>query len=115
MNKEFEEHRIAEIIYNLKHVTANTVIHKGPCIVGNVVCSGEGADATCDVYDGDNTSAEKKLHLDALSKTSFGTGAANRGYFRNGIYIVVNASTTHVSIWYIPLSSADVRHIQTHH
>ncbi len=84
-------------------VNVNTLIHKGPCIVGNIVISGDGAAGDCDIYDGENANAERKYHLEVASGYSFAIGAATLKKFNYGIYIVVNAATTFVTVEYVPL------------
>ncbi len=90
-------------IFATKIVNTTTyLLHKGPCIVGNIILSGDGAAGDCDIYDGENANAERKYHLEVASGTSFATGAG-RKKFNYGIYIVVNATTTFVTVEYVPL------------
>ena len=82
---------------------ASKVLYIGPCIVGNIIISGDGAAGDCDIYDGVNASAERKYHLEVASGTSFATGAATLKKFNYGVHVVVNAATTFVTVEYIPL------------
>ena len=81
----------------------SSVLHLGPCIVGNIAISGDGAAGDCDVYDGENAKAERKYHLEVLTGVSFATGAAALKKFNYGVYVVVNAATTFVTVELIPL------------
>lgn len=94
-------------VYTVKLANTNECIHKGKCIVGNIVISADGVNGDADIYDGENDNGERKFHLEALSTTTFGTGASEEKDFDKGIYIKVNASTTFVSV------SFRVREIET--
>lgn len=80
------------------------IIHKGPCIVCCVMVAADGADGDCQVYDGENASAELKAHIEALSGTTFRWQLSLGTDFDHGIYIVVNAATTKVTVTYTPES-----------
>lgn len=84
-------------------VTANMVICRSPAILIDVTISGDGANGDCDVYDGENTFGEKKAHLEVLSGTSFSFKPPCGVRINNGIYVVVNAATTNVTITFIAL------------
>lgn len=81
--------------------TTNRVIHIGDIIVDSIEIAADGANGDCDVYEGVTDKAEKKVHLEALSGTSFHYHGP--ALFKNGIYIKVNASTTNVMVTYRPL------------
>ena len=83
--------------------TKNALICKSPAILIDVTISGDGANGDCDVYDGENTFGDKKAHLEVLSGTSCSWKPTCGVRINNGIYIVVNASTTNVSVSFIPL------------
>ena len=86
------------------HTTANIIITKGPCLVTGVLVSGHGASAEGVVYDGLNTNGEIKAHLDAISGTTFSWNHSSPCRFQNGIYVTVDANTTHVTVSYINLA-----------
>jgi len=90
-------------IFISKMVNVNTVILVGPCIVGCITIAGDGAVGDCDIYDGENAQAERKYHLETVAGiTAVGT-AGSLKKFEHGIYVVVNAATTFVTVEYIPL------------
>ena len=84
------------------HINATGIVYKGPCYVSAITIAGDGAAADCDIYDGLNTNGERKFHLEALAGTTFIANLLHPTPFDNGIYVVVNAATTHVTIQYIP-------------
>jgi hypothetical protein len=88
----------------IKLVTVSQTIHIGPCRLQSVTLSGDAANADCDIHDGDNASAEKKLHLEAPSGET-ALFAPSRGVKMNyGIHVVVNAATSNCTVTYHPLS-----------
>lgn len=87
----------------LKLVTANTVLHNGPCFVSGVTLAADGQNCDAQIYDGINTNGEEKIHLEALTGTSFKWGPHPRVKFNNGIYVVVSRAEAHVMVTYIPL------------
>lgn len=92
-----------ESLSDLIHVAVTGLIHIGPSVFHGVIVSGEGADANAQVYDGTNANAEELFHIEAVSKTTFGWRSTDGVLFHKGIYVVVNASTTHVMIEYHPI------------
>jgi hypothetical protein len=91
---------IGRSVYTL----ANRHIHSGPCIVNCVHVAGDGANADCQVYDGESTSGRLVAHLETLSGTSYSWCPPGGADFDFGIYIAVNAATTKVTVTYIPES-----------
>jgi hypothetical protein len=89
-------------IHPLVHLNKNTVIHKGSCRLEAVCISCDGANGDCDVYDGDNANSRHVLHLEALSGTTFNFEPSHSGAMHYGIYVVVSAATTHVTVVYDP-------------
>lgn len=87
-----------------EYTAASVLIHKGPLDIFCVMLAGDGANADCQVYDGENANGDLKAHIEALSGTTFHwhTGKAVR--FNKGLYIAVNASTSKVTVTYSPLS-----------
>lgn len=84
--------------------SASSVIYRGPCLVKSVNVAGDGANADCQVYDGDNDKAQQKAHIEALSGTSFNWLPGSGTKFQYGIYLVVNAATTKVSVTLEPVT-----------
>lgn len=81
------------------------VIHIGPCEVDDVTLAGDGAAADCQVYDGTNAQGKLKIHLEAISGTTFSWSPTHHANFHFGIYIVVNAGTSKVTVMFNPKSS----------
>jgi len=92
--------------YITKLFTADQVINIGPCLVWDVTIAADGAVGNCDIYNGDNDQAEKKIHLEAISGTSFSWHGHTDVPWEYGIYLKVNASTTNVMITYMPVGKA---------
>lgn len=86
------------------YTTSNRIIHKGPCIVLAVHVAGDGANGDCQVYDGESTNDDQKAHIEVLSGTSYAWRPGQGTDFDKGIYIAVNASTTKVTVTFIPES-----------
>jgi len=85
------------------YITSSQLIHRGPCIVKCVHIAGDGANGDCQVYDGVNNSGLLKAHLEVLSGTSYTWRPGEGTDFDFGIYIVVNAATTKVTVTFNPL------------
>lgn len=102
-----EKQRIELPLYTLELTTVDRVIEHGPCRLCSVCISGDGAAGDCDVYDGESTADQKKVHLEVLSGTTFNFEPACGVFFRKGIYVVRNASTTNVMITYKPLTDKE--------
>lgn len=86
------------------HTSTSRVIYLGPCVVRDVTIAGDTANAACQVYDGESASDELKLHIEALSDMSCSWSPPGGVLFNKGIYIAVNASTSHVTVTYEPVS-----------
>jgi len=84
----------------MRNVTG--LVNHGPCILYDVLMSADGANADCDLYDGDGTNDERKFHVETLSGTSISWNSKRGTLFRKGLYIVVNAATTFVSVTFVP-------------
>jgi len=91
------------------YTNTSRLIFKGPCIVEAAHIAGDGADGDCQIYDGENVNGELKSHLEALSGTTFRWQPGKGSKFHNGIYIVVNAATTKVSITYNSIGTGPVK------
>ncbi len=92
----------------LIRVTVNSLVAPGPCVLLSATIAAEGAAADCDIYNGKNANAPSPAHLEALSGTTFHLDLEGPALFENGIFVEVNASTTHVMVEYIPLSQAQL-------
>lgn len=83
------------------------VIHKGPCIVKAVHVAGDGAGCEVVIIDGVNSSGKVKAIIIVLSGSSYTWRPGEGTDFDYGIYVNVNASTTKVTVTYIPESRKD--------
>lgn len=86
-----------------RYFVSSEVVYKGPCIVKSVHIAGDGANGDCAIYDGIGTKGELKAHLEVLSGTSYNWVPGDGVLFRFGIYQIGNATTTKVTVTYIPL------------
>lgn len=86
------------------YTNTSRLIHSGPCIVKTVHIAGDGANADAQIYDGFNTSGHLKAHLEVLSGSSYTWRPGEGTDFDQGLYIAVNASTTKVTVTFIPES-----------
>jgi hypothetical protein len=89
------------VIAHSDYTKTSRVIHRGPCIVKTVHMAADGANADCQVYDGESTNGDLKAHIEALSGTSASWKPGDGTDFDKGIYIEVNAATTKVTITFI--------------
>ena len=92
------------VIATSEYTNSSRLIYSGPCIVKAVHVAGDGANGDCQVYDGLNNLGTLKAHLEVLSGTTFAWLPGEGTDFDHGIYIAVNASTTKVTVTYIPES-----------
>lgn len=86
------------------YTQTSRLLHRGPCIVKAVHLAGDGANADCQVYDGESTADDLKAHLEVLSGTSYTWRPGDGTDFDKGLYIAVNASTARVTATFIPES-----------
>ena len=100
MTEKVEIPRIAPSDYT----NTSRLIHSGPCIVKSVFVSADGASGDCQVYDGLNNNGTLKAHVEVLTGTSYTWHPGEGTDFDQGLYIVVNAATTKVTVTYIPES-----------
>ncbi|KKM23096.1 hypothetical protein LCGC14_1618680 [marine sediment metagenome] len=84
------------------YTNKSRLIFTGPCLVKTVHVAGDGAVGDCQVYDGQNANGELKAHIEVLSGTSYEWRPGDGTGFEQGIYIVVNASTTKVTVTFEP-------------
>ena len=75
----------------------------GKVAVLSVFVSGDAAAGDCQVYDGQGIGDPQRVHIEVESGTSKEWLPFNPVLFRNGLYVVVNAVTTKVTVEYIPL------------
>ena len=90
-------------LFTQKCFHASQGVHIGPCVVGNVAITSTTGTGLVKVYDGLNALAEEKFVLACIQDTTFATGAAQDHDFKHGIYITVDAATTHAMISYYPI------------
>lgn len=93
-----------ETVAHSDYLCASRLVHKGPCIVKAVHVSADGANGDCQVYDGESVNGELKAHIEVLSGTSYTWQPGVGTDFDYGIYIVVNAVTTKVTVSYLVCS-----------
>lgn len=80
------------------------VIHVGPCEVDDLTMAADNGAADCDLYDGVNNKARRKVHLEAISGTTFSWSPTHHANFHYGIYIKVSSSSAKVTVMYKPTS-----------
>lgn len=85
----------------MRNVTG--LVYDGPCVLHSASISGDGANADCDLYDGLSTTGRRRLHLEVLSGTSFDKHFRHGAIVDQGLYLVVNAATTFVTVEYTPI------------
>lgn len=93
-----DENRRAE------YTNTSRIIHKGPLKISCVIVAAGGAAATCDIYDGESSSGDLKCHLEVANGLTYHWGPDVDVKFHKGLYIAVNAATTHVTVTFTPLS-----------
>lgn len=86
----------------LKTVNTSQLLYKGPCLICGIGITGDGANGEIDIYDGVNDSAEHKMKLKCLDSTTHSINTTYPIQFNYGIYVKVNATTTHSYIYWIP-------------
>jgi len=86
------------------YTNTSRLIHSGPCIVRSVHIGCCGSAGYAQVYDGLNTNGTLKAYLALSDGDSYNWLPGDGTDFDQGIYIVVNAVTTHVTVTYIPES-----------
>lgn len=84
-------------------VTADTLIHIGPCIFHGCLLAADGGNDDAQIFDGTNSNGEERFHLEALSGTTFGWRSTDGVLFHKGIYVVVKDSNAHVMVEYHPI------------
>ena len=80
--------------------TTSRVLYKGRCKVHSILVAGDGANGDSQVFDGENSDGDEKFHIEALSGTTALWLSSEGVNFMKGIYIAVNAATTHVTVEY---------------
>ena len=84
----------------LIYTTSNLIVTRGRCLFLGAWVAGDGANGDCQIYDGVSTNDPQKVHLEALSGTTFALVPPAPVIFERGIYLVVSAATTKVTIAY---------------
>jgi len=102
-----DERQVSLMVGHSEYTAATKLIHSGPCIVKNVTVAGDGAVGDCQIYDGYSTSGKLMAHLEVLSGTTFSWMPGDGTDFDQGIYVVVSAATTKVTVTYVPESRKD--------
>lgn len=95
-----EEH---EALSELYLVTGSEIVHKGPSILHGFLLAADGGAAAADIYDGVNSQAEKRIHLEALSGTTFGWRSTDGIKLYNGIYVETTATFGVIMLEYHPM------------
>jgi len=90
-----------------KLVNSSQLVSAGPLWLCLATVAGDGANADCQIYDGIDTNGEKITHLEALSGTTFSLPIRDDILLRKGLYVVVNASTTFVTLLWYPAKKED--------
>lgn len=85
-------------VYN---ATTQITDRGGTWLVGATLAA-DGANGDCDLYDGLDTSGDKKTHLEALSGTTVNLDLKRPILFRKGIFLVCNATTSFVTLTTLP-------------
>lgn len=86
------------------YTAASRLIHKGPCLVKSVHIAGDGENADCQVYDGENNKGELKAHLEVTQGRSYTWRPGDGTDFDNGLYVGVSGSGAKVTVTFIPES-----------
>lgn len=100
----FEDKVKLPVIAPSEYTYTSRIIHKGPCIIKSVHVAADGANGDCQIYDGESASGNLKAHVEVLSGTSYTWRPGQGTDFDFGLYIVVNANTTKVTVTFIPES-----------
>ncbi|KKN14347.1 hypothetical protein LCGC14_0997060 [marine sediment metagenome] len=94
---------------NIDLFKADGIVHIGPCSLISATIAGNGANAQCDIYDGVDANGKVVTHLEALDNTTFHADLDAHPILYRGIYLDVNATTTEMTIEWIPLTVKEVR------
>ena len=92
-----------ESLSELYLFTGEEIVHKGPCILHCFLLAADGGAAEADIYDGENANAERRIHLEALSGTTFGWRSTDGIKFYNGIFVATTATNGVVMVEYHPV------------
>lgn len=82
---------------------ASALVFKGACLVHSIFVGADGAAAQVDIYDGVGILGTHKYRINAISDDSKPLMLPVPTDFDNGIYVVVNANTTYVTVQYSPV------------
>lgn len=95
------------LIGHSEYTNVTKLIHSGPCIVKSVHVACCGSAGYAWVYDGLNNQGKFKAYLALADAASYNWTPGEGTDFNYGIYVIVNAATTHVTVTYIPESWKD--------
>ncbi len=87
----------------LDYTSVSRALHHGKCGLMMISLAADGADADCQVYDGVDANGRQVAHLEALSGTTAVVVFPEDGFLEHGLYVVVNASTSKVTVQFAPL------------
>lgn len=76
------------------------IITKGPVLISNIFVNGDGVAAQVDIYDGLNNKGRHVYRINCIADDSKPVNLSSPIDFDFGIYVVVNAATTYVTIAY---------------
>lgn len=85
-----------------EYTNESRAIHIGPCAVDDVTLAADGANTDCEVFDGLNDKGELKVHLEAISGTTFSWSPTHHANFLYGIFIKVLNANAKVTVMFKP-------------
>jgi hypothetical protein len=86
----------------LDYTNTSRLIHLGPVDLLSVTVAGDGADGDCQIYDGEDTNGRLVAHIETLTGLTAHIVYPENGRLDYGLYVVVNAATTKVTIQHSP-------------
>ena len=87
------------------YLNSTQTITTGPAEIIGVFLAGDGAAADAQIYDGKNADSPQKLHIEAPSGDSTPFFPPLPVRCERGIHVVVNATTSKLTIQYRPLAA----------
>lgn len=80
---------------------------KGKCWLISATLAGNGANVDAQIYDGVDTTSDKRTHLETLSGTTSSLDLPEPILFERGIYLVCSATTANLTITFVPADRED--------